>query len=219
MSAVIKSGATLAGLEVRGLSTPPSPAPLSADAVLLAETQNRLAAAEREIENLRREKALADVLLQNARREGHAAGVVEGRDSAEKQAAELLKTLQLAATEALSNFNLAVERLEASLGDLTALALQRITGDPALRNDLVLATARHAVGQLIDGVVIAIEVSGRDFVDDAELGKLLPGQCPVRIRTDLPSGACRLRLKLGEIDLDLDGQKARLQALLTGTAG
>lgn len=65
--------------------------------------------------------------------------------------------------------------------------------------------------------MLAIEVSASDFPDvgaQEALARAI-GRDAV-VLDSLQPGGCRLRLRLGEVDLSLDGQLARLRAVLGG---
>ncbi len=219
MSAVIKSGASGRGLQVREFGFEPPPGPASAEQRRIAELEHRLEAALSEAEDLRRRQARADDAIAQARREGHAGGLIEGGRIAADRLAALEETVAQALAEAAAAFAGSLERLEAASGELAAIALERIVGDAGSRRTLILETVGRAVGRLSTEAVVALDVSGADFEDGARLSQAVPDGCAVRVLADLPSGACRLRLRMGEIDLDLDGQLARLRAVLVPDGG
>lgn len=216
MSAVIKSGEP--DRRVRGLSAPPAEAPLSDEArrirdleAGLEEALARGAALQAEVERL-------TTALPAAREEGRAQGVAAGRREAEDRASALIDAIAEAAAEALKTFRDQVTALEDMVGSLAAAALERIVLDPGDRRDLVLETARRAVSQTFGDAVVKVEVCRLDFPDEGLLRGALPPGCEVASRDDLPSGACRLRLRMGEANLDLQGQVSRLRTVLQGEA-
>ena len=73
--------------------------------------------------------------------------------------------------------------------------------------------------------VVSVAVSAHDFADDAALAVLAAGAAlpatQLAARADLPAGACRVALRLGEVELDPAGQWAVIVAALhaIGTEG
>jgi flagellar biosynthesis/type III secretory pathway protein FliH len=216
MSTVIKSGET--DLRVRGLSAPPAAPALSEDARRILELEARLEAAAARGESLQAEVDRLATAVRAARDEGRAEGVAAGRREAEDRSSALIDTLGRAAAEGVQAFEGQLAALEDMVGGLAAAALERIVLDPAGRRDLVLETARRAVARTFAEAVVRVEVSRLDFPDEAALRRGLPSGCEAAARDDLPSGACRLALRMGEADLDLHGQVRRLRAVLQGEA-
>lgn len=220
MSGVIKLGDG-AGL-VRGLMSRSPPPPLTADARRIADLEARLTEAEGVIVSLREAAASLAIDVETARREGRAEGRIEGRKSADDGAADRLRVLGEAAAAAERAFQDALEELQTSAGDLAALALGRIVGDVAARVDLVAGTVRVALTETFKESVVRVEVARADFPDaeavrSLDLARIAPS-VDIRVAPDLTSGGCRIQLKLGEVDLGLDGQVARLRAVLETSA-
>jgi type III secretion protein L len=105
------------------------------------------------------------------------------------------------------------------VGGLAAVALDRIVGHAHGRQALIADTVHRAVSDLFAGSIVAVEVSCEDFADPAPLRAVVPKDCDVHLLDGLPSGACRLRLRMGEVDLDLQGQADRLRAVLDPARG
>lgn len=218
MRAVIKSGDGSGDVRVRGLAVKSPPPVPSAEARRITELQRQASEAEQTIATLQDQIGrLADEAL-NAMREGHAEGLIEGRKAAEDQSARLLVLLTEASDRASEDFRRSLTTLEAAAGTLASLALARIVSDAGSRQSLVVDTVHRAVADLFEGSVVSIEVSPLDFPDPSALETLrLPQAAPpidVRPVRGMASGDCRVRLRLGEIDLGLDGQLARLRAVL-----
>ena len=211
MSAVIKSGA---GDRVRGLSVVPLTPEPSEDARRIRALEARLETALAEARALSEEVERVEAVVTAARAEGRAEGVAAGRREADDRAHELLGAVSKASQEAVTAFRDQLTALGDLSGGLAAAALERIVGEANGRQDLILETARRAVSQTFAGSVVRVEVSGADFQDQNALASALGAGCEALIRDDLPSGACRLSLRMGEADLDLDGQTARLRAVL-----
>lgn len=149
-----------------------------------------------------------------ARSEGRAQGLIEGAQAAEDRSEALLRVMTDAAATSVTLLGKRLDELQEVVGDLAAVALERIVGDVSSRQSLVVDTVRRAVGALFVGSVVAVEVSREDFPDAVTLQAVLPQGCEAHSLDSLPSGGCRLRLRLGEVDLGLHGQVARLRALL-----
>lgn len=218
MRAVIKSGDGSGDLRVRGLAVKAPPPVPSAEARRVADLQHqaseageRIAALEDQVDRLSREAL-------TARREGHAEGLIDGRKAADDQSARLLAVLTDASATASGDFRLSLNALEAAAGTLASLALARVVNDAGSRQSLVVDTVHRAVAELFEGSVVTIEVSPADFPDPASLEtiRLPQGSPPIAVRAvrGMASGDCRVRLRLGGIDLGLDGQLARLRAVL-----
>lgn len=190
---------------------------VTAEALRIAELGRRLEETLTELEDMRAQQAQAQAAIAKARTEGYEAGLVEGGRIADARIAALEKTLTQAATEATAALSASLVHLETAAGELASIALERIVGDPSTRQDLVAETIARAVGVLSADTVVEMEVSSRDFPDLARLEAVAPAGCKVRALETHPSGACRLRLRIGELDLDLDGQTIRLRALLDPT--
>lgn len=215
---VIKSGETSGRLHIRGLALPPLAAPPTAEALRIAELEGQVSEMRRETDELRQAAAVLESAIVEGRREALAQGRAEGRKEAEDRSSERLTSLKEALGNIAGDFRQAMDRLELLSGDLAGLALGRIVGEAALRPGLIADTLRQATTELFRDSVVIAEVSRADFPDAVSLERLrLPQTAPaveVRINDEMASGACRLRLKLGEADLGLDGQVARLRALL-----
>lgn len=218
MTGVIKSGAVSAGAHIRALMAGAVAPVVSAEARRIAELESRLAQADDQLAELGEEANRLAASVLEARREGHAAGLAEGRQAAEDRSEELLRLLVDTATAAGADFRNQLESLEDIAAGLAGVALARIIGDTTDRQAMVAQTIHRAAAEIFNGSALGVEVSRTDFPDSASLDSIAfpEGVAAVGIQAveDLPSGGCRIRLKLGEIDLGLDGQVARLRTLL-----
>lgn len=219
---VIKSDETFGRLHIRDLAMPPLTAPPTAEALRIAELEEQVSEMRREADALRQTAATMESAIVEARREALAKGRAEGRKEADDRSSERLTSLKEALEKITGDFRQAVDRLELQSGDLAGLALGRIVGDAALRPGLVADTLRLAATELFRDSVVVAEVSRADFPDAASLEVIrVPQTAPaieILINDEMASGACRLRLKLGEADLGLDGQVARLRTLIETAA-
>lgn len=214
MTAVIKSGAAGADIRVRGLAVASPPEMPSAQERRIAELEHRLELAEADLAARDQEIARLSRAADAAQAEGRAQGLVEGRKSADDRSEALHKTLAAAAEASVAAFRDRLAGLEDAVGGLAAIALDRIVAHRSERQALVADTVRRAIAESFAGSVIAVEVSAEDFADIAPLRAMAPPDCEMRLLKDLPSGGCRLRLRMGEVDLGLQGQVARLSAIL-----
>lgn len=223
MSRVIKSGADRDGIHIRALMASAAAPVVSPDARRIIELESRLIQADNQLAELREEVDRMTATALDARREGHAAGVTEGRDAADDRSDELLRLISDAAAGAGADFRTRLESLEGIAAGLAGIALARIVGDMDGRQAMVAHTVRRAVEETFNGSALGIEVSRTDFPDPVSLESIAfpEGVAAIGIRAvdDLPSGGCRVRLKLGEIDLGLDGQVARLRTLFDASNG
>lgn len=218
MTAVIKSSDLDRETRVRALSLePPAPQP-SPQALAIADLETRLAAALERTSALEAEAESLKQDVEAAWKRGRDAGVAEGRSTAEDRSQALLAAVTAASDKAVEGFHARLESLDLMAAGLASLALGRITTDPDARRDLVAGAVRRALAETAAEAVVRIEVSRADFPDAAGLTNAVQATAAEVLLVDGPSGICRIRLKLGEIDLGLDGQVARLRALLD-TAG
>jgi flagellar biosynthesis/type III secretory pathway protein FliH len=214
MSTVIKSGAAAGDMSVRGLAVVPALTVLSAEARLIAELERQLEAAQTELVARDQEIQRLSSIAADAFSDGRAQGLIEGRKAAEDYSAALVRAVSDAAGKSAALFQERLGGLEEAVGGLAALALERIVGPGPDRQAMVADTVRRAIRDLFTGAVVAVEVSREDFANADLLRAALPPECDVRLLEGIPSGGCLLRLRMGEVDLDLQGQAARLRAVL-----
>ncbi len=180
---------------------------------------------ELEVERLRTELAARDTAIADhadalaaARSEGEAAG----REAAEldfaADHAEALERLEQGIGDALAD--LAKQLPMAQSLALLALreALARLFGDPGEREALLAGLLSHQLDRIGRELAVAVEVSRLDFPDTRDLDRLAErtglGAERLKALIDLPQGACRMRLRLGTIDLGIDRQWNAVRALL-----
>lgn len=216
MSTVIKSGED--DLRIRCLGAAPPARPLSEEALRIRALEVELREARAQAAALRAEADRLGPAVAKAREEGRDEGMAAGRREAEDRSAALVELVSGTAAEGLDALRAQVAALADMAGGLAAAALERVVLDPDLRREMVLQTARRAVEQTFADAVVKIEVSSVDFPDPELVRRATPPGCETVARDDLPSGACRLVLRMGEADLDLHGQVVRLRAVLQGGA-
>lgn len=213
MNGVIKSGDPDTNGAVRSLFAAPRTPPASHADLRIEALERELAEARAVITRLEKDLKLSAETGKAERLEALQEGIAEGLKRAEDQNEQLRQRLDAAATEASSALAEATGTLTLLASDVTTLALSRIVGDPSAYRDLIAATVKRTVSHLVTDAEIVIEVSAEDFPDgDVSLLAIDVGPTRrVESLAGLPSGACRLRLLLGTIDLGLPGQLDRLR--------
>ena len=167
-------------------------------------------------EETRRDDQLARMQeeMAEAVAEARAAGRAEGA----AQKGESLAVLESATIEAVDDFRAALRGLECLAITLSKAALARVFGDHQDVADQVARLIRHQLTALDRDALLWVEVSSTDFADAAALSELSGqiGAESVELRgiDDLPPGGCRIRLRLGELDVGLDQQWRALSGLL-----
>ncbi|HZZ34906.1 MAG TPA: hypothetical protein VFE03_04215 [Caulobacteraceae bacterium] len=221
MNAVIKAvHATAPGASVRPLRDGGLTAGIHQPA---SEPSTRLQATVAELANAVRERdAALEALRQQveaARREGEARGRLAGRKEAQDQAAQNLARLEKGLEKALQAFSYdraAMERLAAALA---REGLSRVFGDAAHYTDMVTSIIRHQAEQLDAAAVVCVQVSRHDFQDASGLeplvASLAPSALQITIEDHLAAGECRIKLRLGELDVGVGQQWHALDDLLT----
>ena len=156
--------------------------------------------------------------LAAARAEGETVGREAAEAAFEEERAEALERLESGLGEAQAELRQALVQT----GDLALLvarqALERLFGDPNARAETVVALIAHQLAQMEREAVLAVEVSRVDFPDTREIASLAerlglpPGS--LKAPLELGAGACRMRLRLGTLELGIDRQWATVRALL-----
>jgi len=159
-------------------------------------------------------RAEADAAFKAGEAKGHEAGLREAEDQGEKRMARL----EAGISQAQAAFADALGGLERLAPALAHQALAGLLGQADARPQLVAAIVRNQVQTLEARALLEIEVSASDFPDGDALAALegtLGGFGPViHASVALKSGDCRIRLKLGTLDVGLDRQWNELAALL-----
>lgn len=182
----------------------------------------RIAALERENEELRAalaaQRVESEKAVKAARADGERQGKAAADDSAEKQLGLLGKGV-----------NAAVDHWQARLQDLDGLApalaraaLGKLLDESEDQARLVTQLIARQMRLLRRESLVAIRVSARDFSDEPALAALAAeaGSGSVRVvaDADLASGECRIDLQLGHIDVGTGTQWAQLADFLDGLA-
>lgn len=162
--------------------------------------------------------AEADAAFRKGEAKGREAALREAEDQGQKR----LARLEAGIGHAQSAFAEAMENLERLAPALAHEALAAILGQADDRPQLVAAALRNQLQGLEARAIIQVEVSASDFPDDDALARLegtLGSLGPViHASVALKSGECRIRLKLGTLEVGLDRQWTGLAALLRDMA-
>jgi flagellar assembly protein FliH len=172
------------------------------------------------------ERQVASLLLEHedalidAEAKGRSAGWVDGADAK----AETLQRLEATSLQAIELFRNDLRGMEALAVALSKAALAKVFGDTGDTGDMA-ARVTSLVHQQISGLdraaVLQIEVSAVDFSDEAALDelRLSPGLSGIEVIAleGRSAGDCRIRLKLGELDVGLGQQWSRLSKLFDET--
>ncbi len=157
----------------------------------------------------------ASVAIAKAREEGLAEGRKAGIVSVERSERERIDLLAKGLAAEAQRLS---ERLQALDGLAAALAracLDRVFARPEAMAAMVADALDHRLGMLRDRAGLTVRVSGNDFTDAASL----VGHGEITIDPDLPSGACRIGVRLGRIDLDVPQQWSAIAQALDEMAG
>ncbi len=183
-----------------------------------AEQQQRSAAEalERERARLQAEAAAA---VKQARAEGHAAGIAEGREQVARDETRQLEALRTAAARAADGAAASAAQIESLALGIARLALRAVLDDEAWRAEALAAAVRHHVQRLAPagGAALRVLLPAADVALCEALRTGLP-QAEVSIDPALAAGACLVELQGRSADLGWAHQLARLDELLAAMA-
>jgi type III secretion protein L len=172
--------------------------PLLADAQTLRDHLEQLCSAQAQ--------HVAEAAAQ-ARHEGHALGVAEGRrELADRLSAHLVSLAEAASAER--------ERVRNAVGALALQVVRRLLGHFADESVLV-ALADAAATDVLPGQLLAVVVHPDRCDAVRERLATRPAaalRCEVRADPSLALDGCRLETELGSVDVSLESQLARLAA-------
>jgi flagellar biosynthesis/type III secretory pathway protein FliH len=196
------------------------------------ELQSRLEALADELQRLRDENATLGEELEAARaetarasREGEEAAAAAAESAREagwaegaEAKAEALARLEDAVDRAMDQFRIDLRGMETLAVALSKAALAKVFGDDRDMAHRVSRLVRRQIEALDRDSVLRVEVAVADFADPTALGDLgrdagLDG-IEVKAVDELSAGDCRIRLRLGELDVGLAQQWGRLTSLL-----
>jgi flagellar biosynthesis/type III secretory pathway protein FliH len=180
----------------------------------IAELEERIAALTREAEDLRAEAAAA---LARGEEKGREMGKRDAEDR-ERERLDLLEKGILAGRKELAEALGATERLAALLA---RDCLDKLFADASANADRVCALLRAQMVQIEQHELLAVVVSAADFSEEGleRLRTVVPDRAvELRRDADLPAGSCKLRARLGEIDIGLGTQWQAVGDLLADMA-
>jgi len=216
MTTLIRSSDPARGANVRALERRPV-------APAMAPVDPELLALRGEVERLRakiaeQEVAIADhpSALEKARADGEAAGRVTGLREADDGREALAAKIATATQLALERFAQEVASLERLAPMLAIEGLGRVFEPSDQRAELVRDVIRRQMSGLERQAVVCVEVSSADFPDADALPSVSGAE--VRALDEMKSGDCRIRLKLGALEVGLDQQWDRLREVLIDLA-
>ena len=160
--------------------------------------------------------------LKSVRLEALEQGRAEGQELADARMAERLAQLKAGVRQANALLAEEFARLESLALALAHEGLAKILGDPAAHKALLAATIRRQLGGLEAQAAFTVEVSPADFPDPASLSCLAAAlarpDVELKAVEALGYGECRIRLRLGTLEVGVPHQWGRLQAALQALA-
>ncbi len=225
MGGVIKSVNLLGQSTVHPIAEPPSIAPVISiskhdeerDAML-----RRIAGLEEKLRQRDVEAGELRAAAAKAHEEGMEQGYESGLSAAHDRQSERLALLEKSLTRAKDNL---AESLK-SLSRLSALLAQDcidiILGKADDRAEFISRIIETQMAKIDRAMLLSVRLSRLDFPNDGDLATLTEriGSSSFAVATggDLPSGACVMSLRLGNISVGIDQQWPVLRSLLDDIA-
>jgi type III secretion protein L len=194
----------------------PAPTPIP---VVRSATERALDLAHGEIAVLRDEvMELRETAARDCAK-AYESGKCDGRTAADDDMKQRIDRLDAALLSAQAAWERRLGEIDVLAVQLARTALAKLFADSSDFGDLVSRAIKRKLSTLQASSVVAIVVSEGDFNREA-LATLLDGSA-VAIATDpaLATGACRVDLKLGHIDLGTETLASELDAALAGLIG
>ncbi len=220
MSGLIKAGSAAAGLILAPFGNG-----AEAKAVRAAPKQPEQHPLEREVGRLREELAGREAQIakhDDELAQACVAAELAGRETAESEfeadRAAATERLEQGIAQARNDLKQAFEQAQALALLVARGTLDKLFGDPGERTEIISALLSEQLERVGRELVVAIDVSRLDFPDTGELKELSerlglrPGVLEARV--DLDEGTCRMRMRLGTIDLGIDRQWGAVRALI-----
>lgn len=153
-------------------------------------------------------------------REARSAGYAQGAAAAEQDFNAQSAAIAAAARSASDSFAAHLGRSDQLAVMIAHAALTKVFEDPEGQADRVISAVRRQLTQLRRETVVAIHVSASDFPTEGSRtdAARAVGEAKLVLDADLPSGGCLIKLKLGELDLGLQGQWRALSQILLGAS-
>ncbi len=180
-----------------------------------ARLSRQLELAEEGMSQLRSQ---AETAIRDAEIRGREAGVREAND----RSSDLVRRVEAGIARAIEDFNASISSLERLSPLLARESLAGIFGQAGPRPDLIGEAIRHQISKIEDIAIIRIEVSAADFGDEHVLASLCQTlgdrQVEVLRLAGMKSGDCRIKLRLGTLEVGINQQWERLSMLLRDLA-
>jgi len=209
--------ARIPAFHVLAADAAPAPAQAAIADAHRAELEGQVAALTEALEAA--EAKLAALELDAEAREadameaGRAAGRLEGAAIAD----EALAILEASAAGAVDDLRESLRNVETLAVALAKAAVAKVFGEVGAPADRVSLIVRRQLAALERSAVLSVQVSTADFPDTEALAALQEagglGPVELQARDELGSGDCRIRLRLGELEVGVGQQWARLAAL------
>lgn len=197
---------------------PAAPEPLDpmADERAALMAQIASVAAERDLYAARLQALEAELITAVAAAE--ARGLEIGRAEAVSRADDAVRQLEQGLAAGLAQLVADEAALETLAVQVARAALAKVLDNPADPALLVEGAIRRQLASLASEMLVRVEVAEADFPDPARLAQLGQvvgrGRVQVLANRTLVSGDCRLKLKLGEVEIGLPQQWRSLAKVL-----
>lgn len=171
-----------------------------------------------------RDAALEDLRAEvgKARAEGEAAGRIAAELEVEESRERSLELLRDGIEQAGAAVADCQGQMEVLALMIARTALDKLFGDHAGRRTAVTELVVHQLRSIERQTLLQVEVSRLDFPNTGELAELAGqiGVAPVDVcaNADLAAGACRMKLRVGTLEVGLDEQWSAIRGLLDDLA-
>ncbi len=160
--------------------------------------------------------------VEQAFKDGEDRGLTVGRQAVEDWQADRLALLKEGLARANADLRAQLESLDRLAPLLARDCLDIIFGQSDERSEQLRAIIKNQLGMIEKSALVTIEIAREDFPDDACLVVLaeelaLPIDV-IRINTQMSSGECAMRLKLGDLEIGVKQQWGVLRDLLAQMA-
>jgi type III secretion protein L len=173
---------------------------------LLGERETEIEALKQAVEEARRQ----------GEAHGRAIGLAEGSQQAEQALAALTDGIGRAC-EAVSHDTKSLEQLALLVAQA---ALERVLGPDADQRTLVAEIIARQIELLGAQAILLVEISGKDFAhsDLLELKARISERVEIRATDDIARAGCRIKLRLGSLEVGPRQQWSALSAELSKIA-
>lgn len=221
MNRLIKAAAAVGQVREFGAAAAPfdnAPAamrPVAAD-------EGRLTLIEQENDELRAAVAAGAAAAEEAARLSREQGWREAIEQQQQDDEQRLKALQQALAQASAEWREQLLLLDQLAPLLARSALAKLFDDCEDYSEFVARSIARQIERLGREAIVSIHVSARDFPEADRLSSLRTGSraggTDVVTDAELAAGECRLKLRLGHLDIGIPSQWRELSALLDEAA-